>query len=63
MSFFQRYRLFQKLVGAIAFSFFAVMAFVVTTAYSRTSGSTGLDMGKVQKLRAGKDEIKVSRNP
>ncbi len=37
--------------GSIFSVFFLVMVFVCIAAYSRRSGSTGLDMSKVQKMR------------
>jgi hypothetical protein len=40
------------LSGVIIFIiFFTVMLIVIVAAYSRRSGGTGLDMGKIQQLR------------
>lgn len=48
---FQKLRLFRKAATATLIIFFGVMACAVVFAYSRQSGSTGLDMAKVQKMR------------
>lgn len=47
-----RFKLFQKVAVSIFIFFVGLMVFVGFKAYSRQSGSTGLDMGKVQKMRA-----------
>lgn len=51
MSYFSKMRLFQKAVVVIFSLFMGLMIFVTIVAYARRSGSTGMDMGKVQKMR------------
>lgn len=51
MEILNRNRLFQKIASGILITFFGIMALVVTIAYSRQSGKTGMDMGKAQLLR------------
>lgn len=42
------------LSGVVIFTvFFVLLLIVIVTAYSRRSGGTGLDMGKIQQLRYG----------
>jgi len=52
MNFFQRHRIFQKIVTCITLTFFGLLVLTVLVAFSRSSGSTGLDMSKIQKMRA-----------
>lgn len=47
----KKFKLFQTCVTGITFVFFGVLLLVTIAAYSRTSGSTGLDMAKMQKIR------------
>lgn len=51
MEILNRNRLFQKLAMGVLITFFGIMLLVVGIAYSRTSGKTGMDMGKAQQLR------------
>lgn len=51
MNIFHRYRVFQKAATAVLFLFLGIMAYVIGVSYSRSSGSTGLDMSKIQQLR------------
>ena len=51
MNYFQRFKLFQKAVVAVTALFFGLMGLVIIAAYTRHSGSTGLDMAKIQKMR------------
>lgn len=44
-------RIFQKMAVGVLVLFFGILALAVVIAYSRVSGSTGLDMSKVQKMR------------
>jgi len=48
---FSEWKLFQKAATAIFCTFMGLMIFVTSMAYSRRSGHTGLDMGKVQQMR------------
>jgi len=52
LPFFIRIKLFQKVAIAIFLFFMGLMCLVFIVAMQRTSGSTGLDMSKVQQLRA-----------
>ena len=45
-------RIFQTVALGVLVLFFSIMAVAVFVAYSRNSGSTGLDMSTIQKLRA-----------
>lgn len=47
----KKLRLFQKTATAVLLLFFGIMIMVTLVAYARPSGSTGLDMSKVHKLR------------
>lgn len=47
----KKFPFFQVAALAIFFAFMGTMFFVTITAYGRRSGQTGLDMGKVQKMR------------
>ena len=49
---------FQKAAFFIGLSYLLVMIIAVMTAYSRTSGKTGMDMGEVQKMRYMAEEAK-----
>jgi hypothetical protein len=55
-----QFKLFQKVAASIFLFFVGVMVFVGFKAYSRQSGSTGLDMGKVQMMRA--EARQISKN-
>lgn len=58
MEILNRNRLFQKLASAVLITFFGIMGVVVVIAYSRTSGKTGMDMGKAQQMRReGREKI------
>lgn len=57
MTQFSKFRWFQKTATAIFIIFFSIMFAVIITAYSRQSGSTGLDMAKIQKLRSTDKEV------
>ena len=46
-----KFRIFQKAATVIFLFFMGLMIFVSFKAFSRKSGSTGLDMGKMQKMR------------
>jgi len=50
-SLFARLRIFQKCATLIFVFFLGLMAYVTFFAYSRQTGNTGLDMGKVQQMR------------
>jgi hypothetical protein len=60
MTFFQRFRIFQKLATGVLILFFGIMGLVIVLAYSRPSGSTGLDMSKIGRLRAAAKEAQIS---
>lgn len=47
----KKFLLFQKFALGILVLFFSLMAWVVIASYARSSGSTGLDMSKIQKIR------------
>lgn len=47
----KKFPIFQISAAAVFLAFMGVMLFVTLTAYARRSGQTGLDMGKVQKMR------------
>lgn len=51
MSFAVKFKLFHKFAVGVLVLFFGIMLIVSVAAYSRRSGSTGLDMSKVQKIR------------
>lgn len=51
-AFFKRIRIFQKVAIGIFLFFMGLMALVLVVALKKTSGSTGLDMSKVQLMRA-----------
>jgi len=59
MNKFQRYKVFQKMVIGVTATFFGMMVLVVLVAYSRRSGSTGLDMAKIQKLRYQSQKVSM----
>lgn len=50
LSFWTRNRIFQKAATAIFLAFMGLMIGVTIIAFSRKSGKTGLNMGKVQKM-------------
>ena len=52
MSIFKNFKIFQKAAIAIFTIFMGLMILVIVVAYSRTSGHTGLDMGKIQLMRS-----------
>lgn len=58
---FKRFRLFQKITVAIFLFFMGLMLFVFFVAMRRSSGSTGLDMSKVQLMRS--KALKNQENP
>lgn len=51
MSFWARYRIFQKCVVLLFCVYMGVMIAVGVVAFTRRSGKTGMDMGQVQKMR------------
>ncbi len=57
-----KYKWFQKTVIAIACVFFGLMVLVTVLAYSRPSGTTGLDMAKVQKMRYDFTAVSAEKN-
>ncbi len=59
----QRFRLFQKVAAGILILFFGIMFFVTIIAYLRPSGSTGLDMSKIQKMRQEAIQETLSERP
>jgi hypothetical protein len=63
MNFFQRYRIFRKSAIGIMVLFFGMMLLVTVTAYSRRSGSTGLDMAKIQKIRYESKQVASTEEP
>lgn len=50
--FFKRFKIFQKVAIGIFLFFMGLMCLVFIVAMQRTSGSTGLDMSKVQQMRS-----------
>lgn len=54
MSIFARMKLFQKAAMAIFSFFMGMMVLVTVVAYSKRSGSTGMDMMKIQQLHQEK---------
>lgn len=44
----QRARIFQKSALVLAAAFFLIMVFVVVVAFTKKSGSTGMDPAKIQ---------------
>jgi hypothetical protein len=53
-------KLFKKSAIGVFFLFLATMVYVTFVSYSRLSGSTGLDMGKVQYLRYQAQHEKIA---
>lgn len=51
MSIFTRMRLFQKAATAILAFFMGMMVLVTIVAHTRRSGSTGMDMMKIQQMQ------------
>jgi hypothetical protein len=51
MSYFDRYRIFQKTAVLIFATFFGLMVFVTYVAMTRQSGKTGQDPAKIQQIR------------
>lgn len=51
MSFFSKWKIFQKVATGVLVIFMGLMALVCIAAYSRTSGSTRQDMAKAQFVR------------
>lgn len=51
MSFLTRIRFFQKSVVGITFFFLGLMFYVAVIAHLKKSGSTGMDMTKIQQIR------------
>jgi hypothetical protein len=60
---FKKMKLFQKAAIMTLFLFFGMMGFVIVAAYSRQSGSTGLDMAKVQKMRYEARHPDIANSP
>lgn len=58
MSIFARMKLFQKAVIAIFCFFMGMMILVTVVAHTKRSGSTGMDMMKIQ--QAYQDKVKKS---
>jgi hypothetical protein len=56
---FKKLKLFQKAAMMTMVLFFGMMGLVIVMAYSRQSGSTNLDMARVQQMRyeSGRSEI------
>jgi hypothetical protein len=44
-------RWFQMVASGVLILFLSIIAFVIMIAYTRRSGSTGLDMAKIQQIR------------
>lgn len=42
---------FQYVGGGVLLLFFGIMGFVTFVAFARMTGSTGMDMSKIQKIR------------
>lgn len=61
MSIFARMKLFQKAAMAILTFFMGMMILVTIAAYTRRSGSTGMDMMKIQQIQQAK--VKIAENP
>lgn len=47
----KRFPFFQVFAVTTVAAFMGLMIFVTVVAYTRRSGQTGLDMGKIQKMR------------
>lgn len=64
MSFFARMKLFQKIALAILSFYMGMMILVTVVAHTRRSGSTGMDMMKIQQgLKAKKAESDLVETP
>jgi hypothetical protein len=59
----EQFKWFQKAVIGITCLFFGMLILVVVVAYSRPSGSTGLDMAKVQMMRHKISSAEVVQSP
>lgn len=55
---FKNFKIFQIAAVGILVVFMGLMVLVTIVAYSRTSGHTGLDMGKIQQIRSAVTENK-----
>lgn len=55
LSFLARIRFFQKSVVCVAVFFLGLMFWVAVVAHTKRSGSTGMDMGSIQKIRFQED--------
>ena len=51
---------FQKVATGVFCLFIGLLILVVVVAYSRPSGSTGMDMAKVQKIRYDSDTRQIA---
>jgi hypothetical protein len=47
----RRWHWFRFVSNGIVALFFGIMIYVIVIAFTRQSGSTGLDMGSIQKMR------------
>lgn len=52
MSYLRKIKIFQIAAIGVLVIFMGLMVLVTVVAYSRVSGHTGLDMGKIQLMRA-----------
>ena len=59
----KKLKLFQKAAMGTMIIFFGMMGLVIVAAYSRKSGSTGLDMAKVQQMRYEARHADIAENP
>lgn len=57
MSFFSKIKFFQHSAVAIFIFFMGMMVLVTIVTHTRRSGVTGLDMGKVQLMRAAPQAV------
>jgi|GEM_PF-2115704 len=62
LPFFKRFKIFQKVAIGIFLFFMGLMCLVFVVAMKKTSGSTGLDMSKVQMLRSKAQHL-AEKNP
>jgi hypothetical protein len=59
---FEKNKWFQKVVVGITCLFFGMLILVTVVAYSRPSGSTGLDMAKVQMMRYENSSAEIEKS-
>ena len=59
----EKFKWFQKAVIGITGLFFGMLILVTVIAYSRPSGSTGLDMAKVRMMRHKISSSEVVKSP